>query len=218
MAGPVGNVSLLVHACAAMVIVAETGLIAYRFYVWKKNAKSRKKAVFHKVLFFPDQKIPCQRYLLSPQGCARKNCSYSHDWSSSFAQLMKHVITAKRSIYLCMFSVTCNELAMAVLQKFRQGAVVRVITDTEYMNLNGSRIADFMNQGIEVRHDRSSYLMHHKFLIIDEKVVVTGSFNWTHAAVIGNNENVLVTNHPDVLDPYLAEYKKLWKMFKVNFN
>lgn len=39
--------------------------------------------------------------------------------------------------------------------------------------------------GIEVRHDRSSYLMHHKFLIIDEKVVVTGSFNWTQAAVIG---------------------------------
>ncbi|CAK8694407.1 unnamed protein product [Clavelina lepadiformis] len=202
-----------------MLLTGETSLL---MYLYSKSRRRRGKAgvlsntpVFHKVLFFPDKQIPCQKYLLSPKGCTRTKCSYSHDETSSFLQLIRHVLKSQRSIDLCIFSITCNELAHAVLLKYRQGAKVRVITDTEYMNLNGSKIPDFMTEGISVRHDRSSYLMHHKFLILDGNVVVTGSFNWTQSAVIGNNENVLVTNHADVVQPYLDEFDKLWAKFDV---
>ena len=74
------------------------------------------------------------------------------------------------------------------------------------MNLKGSQVHFFQKEGellisflifftclhvytrfsgIPIRHNRSAYLMHHKFVIIDSSSVITGSFNWTQAAVIG---------------------------------
>lgn len=58
--------------------------------------------------------------------------------------------------------------------------------------------------------------MHHKFAIIDQEVLINGSFNWTRNAITANNENVLITNHPDLVKPYKGEFDKLWKTFAPN--
>lgn len=55
--------------------------------------------------------------------------------------------------------------------------------------------------------------MHHKFLIIDNRILITGSFNWTRQAIVGNNENLIVTTHPKLLPAYLSEFERLWIMF-----
>jgi cardiolipin hydrolase len=55
--------------------------------------------------------------------------------------------------------------------------------------------------------------MHHKFAIIDNKLLLSGSFNWTRQAITGNHENVLITNNQDILSPYMEEFKRLWKLF-----
>ena len=57
--------------------------------------------------------------------------------------------------------------------------------------------------------------MHHKFAIIDETVVVTGSFNWTSQAVKNNQENILFIENKGLAQQYLDEYNKLWKSFVV---
>nr|XP_039274436.1 mitochondrial cardiolipin hydrolase-like [Styela clava] len=205
--------------CAAIAALSLNGcLILYRLYR-RKHIKDicqecgKSNAEFCNVLFFPDKQIPCFKYVLTPQGCSRKSCLHSHNEKSSFIQLIRYILQAKKSIDLCMFSLTCHELATAVLIKYRLGARVRVISDTEYMNMSGSKIQTFMEEGIAVRHDRSSYLMHHKFVIIDEKIVITGSFNWTHAAVIGNYENVVATNNQKIVQPYIGEFDRLWELF-----
>ena len=71
----------------------------------------------------------------------------------------------------------------------------------------------FLSTGIQVRHNESSYLMHHKFLIIDSHVLITGSFNWTRQAIVGNNENLIVTTHPKLVPVYQSEFNKLWILF-----
>ena len=67
--------------------------------------------------------------------------------------------------------------------------------------------------GISVRHNDTSYLMHHKFVVIDQAIMINGSFNWTRHAVNCNNENVLITNEQELVIPFMEEFEKLWTDF-----
>jgi len=46
--------------------------------------------------------------------------------------------------------------------------------------------------------------------------LITGSFNWTRQAIVGNTENLIVTTHPKLVPVYLTEFEKLWIMFDPN--
>ena len=56
--------------------------------------------------------------------------------------------------------------------------------------------------------------MHHKFAVVDGRKLVSGSFNWTMQAVMGNKENVIVTEDPDVVGPFVDMFELLWEELK----
>ena len=53
--------------------------------------------------------------------------------------------------------------------------------------------------------------MHHKFALVDSRVVITGSFNWTRQAIYNNNENVIISSNKKLVEPYVAEFERLWE-------
>lgn len=53
--------------------------------------------------------------------------------------------------------------------------------------------------------------MHHKFALLDGRKLITGSLNWTMTAVQSNKENVIVTEEPELVQPYMDEFNKLWE-------
>jgi len=55
--------------------------------------------------------------------------------------------------------------------------------------------------------------MHHKFVVIDGRVLLTGSFNWTRQAISGNQENLLALTNKRIVSLYRQEFDKLWKNF-----
>jgi cardiolipin hydrolase len=64
-----------------------------------------------------------------------------------------------------------------------------------------------------VRMKKSPFLMHHKFAIINNDVLVSGSCNWTVKAFTGNWENILVTSVPDLVMPFSHHFSQLWRDF-----
>ena len=70
--------------------------------------------------------------------------------------------------------------------------------------------------GVSVKTDDSvRYHMHHKFCVIDNSVVVTGSFNWTDQAVKHNQENLLFLENKNLAQQYSNEFQKLWDDFEI---
>jgi phosphatidylserine/phosphatidylglycerophosphate/cardiolipin synthase-like enzyme len=51
--------------------------------------------------------------------------------------------------------------------------------------------------------------MHHKVIIIDDKIVITGSFNFT-ANANNNDENVLVIYDKEIAKQYITEFDKIF--------
>lgn len=46
--------------------------------------------------------------------------------------------------------------------------------------------------------------MHHKFAIVDARLLINGSFNWTRQAVLYNQENCVITDNPQLVSTVLC--------------
>merc|ERR1712138_169257 len=88
---------------------------------------------------------------------------------------------------------------------------VRIITDKAQSEAIGSDIAELQAAGIEVRMNTSQHHMHHKFCILDECVLMNGSFNWTQGACENNYENVMITNETAFVAPFRDQFEQLWQ-------
>ena len=52
--------------------------------------------------------------------------------------------------------------------------------------------------------------MHNKYFISDRRLLGTGSFNWSYAAVMNNHENLLISNSSKLVSDYARRFDKLW--------
>lgn len=132
-------------------------------------------------------------------------------------KLVKWIKMAKKNINICVFNLTNDDLAAAVIERHNAGVKVRVVSDDECMTNKGSDIQKLADAGIPVRTDDApTFHMHNKFMIVDDLFLLTGSFNWTFQAGSSNQENLLVVDHPYYIEKYTAEYEKLWDQFNRN--
>ena len=64
--------------------------------------------------------------------------------------------------------------------------------------------------GVPVLQDGNPRTFHHKVLIIDKNIVVTGSFNFSRNADESNDENVIIIQNPEIAAEYLKEFDRRW--------
>ena len=122
--------------------------------------------------------------------------------------------TCKYSLNIAIFSLTRDNFAKAIIEVFKKGIKVRVIADDECVKNYGSDIYKLAACGIPCKTDNSAqFHMHNKYAIIDESVIVTGSFNWTTQAINNNQENLLFIEDKELANKYLKEFNKLWNEF-----
>ena len=98
----------------------------------------------------------------------------------------------------------------AIREAGQRRVAVRIITDNDKARDAGSDIARMARSGLAIKVDLAPDHMHHKFALIDGERLLTGSYNWTRSAASHNQENLLITNDPDALKAYTAEFVKLW--------
>jgi len=52
--------------------------------------------------------------------------------------------------------------------------------------------------------------MHNKFAIIDSRILLTGSYNWTFSANNRNDENLLIIDDPEIIEIFQNQFVNLW--------
>ncbi|MFY0672602.1 MAG: DUF1669 domain-containing protein [Bacteroidia bacterium] len=134
--------------------------------------------------------------------------------NSGQAYLEQILFKASKSIWVCVFTISDNELANALIKKHKEGLEVKVITDNDKIYDRGSDILKMKEQGIEIRIDDTRHHMHHKFAIIDKETFINGSYNWTRSADEYNHENLIITKDEALVECFSQEFKKLWQEFE----
>ncbi|MCJ7732988.1 MAG: phospholipase D-like domain-containing protein, partial [Anaerolineales bacterium] len=71
----------------------------------------------------------------------------------------------------------------------------------------GGEYQRFHQSGLDVFLDVHPEKLHHKVIIIDDRIVVTGSYNLTQSAEIQNDENTLVIHNQEIARVFLGEFE-----------
>ena len=109
-------------------------------------------------------------------------------------RIEEEINKAQKDIYLAVAWFTNKNLFNSLVKKSQEGVkVILVISDNE-INRNSSINYNDIQKGESklfwIGGDKS--FMHNKFCIIDDYVVITGSYNWSYKAET-NFENVVIT-------------------------
>lgn len=120
--------------------------------------------------------------------------------------LVAEIQKARKSVHVQSYAFTsaaiCDALNAASLR-----VKVVVILDERWNRGNDDSLADSLAGSVEVRSDYKHPISHDKVVIIDGKVVVTGSYNHTQAAE-RNGENLLIIHDPELATVYERNFQK----------
>ncbi|KAL4239485.1 Mitochondrial cardiolipin hydrolase [Mactra antiquata] len=196
--------------------VSELVYFTYRKYKrrkWQTNQnESESRKVTEEVLFFPDDRVACKDYFVGEDGCNNNDCRFTH-FPNSLSRLYEFINGAKGRLDVCVFVICCIDLADLLIAAHKRHVLVRVISDGEQTEITGSQIWNLRKAGIAVRTNKSSFLMHHKFVVIDDQLLLNGSFNWTRQAISGNQENLMALGNKRIVSLYTNEFERLWNAF-----
>ena len=125
-------------------------------------------------------------------------------------EIIKNINQAEAFINIAMYVFTDRDIALPLVKAHERGVKVRLYLDQEQTVYLYSQSRFLVQKGINTRISSNNYIMHNKFAIIDNRLLLTGSYNWTFSANHRNDENMMVIDDPDVIARYQNYFEKLW--------
>jgi phosphatidylserine/phosphatidylglycerophosphate/cardiolipin synthase-like enzyme len=127
------------------------------------------------------------------------------------ARLVDLISEADESVYFMAYSFTSDEIAAAMLERVQAGVMVAGVFDaSQYRSNIGTEFDRLLSGGAIVRLDGNPDKMHHKVIIIDDDIVITGSYNFSTSAEEYNDENTMVFHNANIATRYLEEFEKIF--------
>ncbi len=125
--------------------------------------------------------------------------------------IIQQINDAKELIDICVFTISDDVISKSIHDAHNNGKKIRLITDNDKSLDLGSDVEQLFKAGIPIKMDETRNHMHHKFMVVDNRSLVTGSYNWTRSAAMYNHENILLTQDPSSVRSFLKEFDLLWQ-------
>lgn len=119
--------------------------------------------------------------------------------------------TAQSDIRFMVFTLTDNEISKLLNRKLREGVSIQGVVESRNVGASGADFEVLQQVGMDILQDGNPYMMHHKVLIVDEAIVITGSYNFTRNAAENNDENALIIYSPEIAAQYLEEFQRVYR-------
>lgn len=103
-----------------------------------------------------------------------------------------------------------TDIADALVKAHHRKVDVKVILDHSNLKASNPLLKELINKKIDVQIDKPNGIAHNKILIIDKRIVLTGSYNFSAAAYKRNTENLLVIHDKTVAEEYTHNWEDRW--------
>ena len=107
---------------------------------------------------------------------------------------------------------TNHDIFNALLKKFQSPSYqldLIVLNDRINNKNEGVNFQKLIDLNGNFYYSSIENMVHHKFCIIDDKTIITGSYNWTYCAENNNWENIIISDDIEIVKAYIQEFEKI---------
>ncbi len=124
--------------------------------------------------------------------------------------MVREINKATNSIYVMAFGLSDDNIFNALSNCVAKGVNVYALFDLELARQKSSQSKPLRDAHATVRISANNGQMHHKVIVVDSSVVMTGSANFSAAAFEVNDENLLIFSSPPLARAFIREFSRCW--------
>lgn len=131
--------------------------------------------------------------------------------------IQKELFGAKKSIKIAVAWFTNELLLQPLILKLQTGVNVEIILNDDNINNRGESSLDFtpfLEVGGILRWNTSKQLLHEKFCIIDDHIVISGSYNWTNKAEYNDEVETFYFDEQETCVFFNLQFQKLQQKYE----
>lgn len=124
--------------------------------------------------------------------------------------LLPYIEAAQTSIRFLAFSYTHDDLGDAMLARANAGVDVSGVFEKVGSEIKYSEMPKLYCANVPVRQDGNPTFLHHKYIVVDDRIVINGSLNFSANADDSNDENVIIVDNAEIAALYTREFERVW--------
>jgi phosphatidylserine/phosphatidylglycerophosphate/cardiolipin synthase-like enzyme len=128
------------------------------------------------------------------------------------AALVDVIDSAEDTVYFLAFSITLDEIGDALVAAHQRGVEVYGVIDDAQVGNQGGEYEHLRRNGVAVYLDEAGVNLHDKVLIVDDAIVVMGSYNFSSNAERRNDENTLIIYSEALASQYREHFRQVWSL------
>lgn len=131
--------------------------------------------------------------------------------------ILDYLSKAKQSLKIAMAWFTNPLIFNDLLRICKRGIEVSLLINNDLINnrVNGLPFNKLIQAGANLYIAEAPTLIHNKFCIIDDRIVIDGSYNWTILAEKNNDENIVVIENGNVIDSFIKAFNRLIRKYEL---
>ncbi|MEJ5284024.1 MAG: phospholipase D-like domain-containing protein [Brevinematales bacterium] len=123
-------------------------------------------------------------------------------------KIAEKIFNAKKSVDICIYELSEPTIYNSIIEASRKGIKVRFVGDIDNVNYEG--YIALSNARVPMVLGNYDKIMHNKFILIDDELLITGSANFTTTGFFKNNENVLFIKDSNISQYYKKEFENMF--------
>jgi len=133
--------------------------------------------------------------------------------------IIQRINDAKISVDMMSFVFSSRDIGKALETAHARGVKVRILLDNQFSHAGLTRrwpyvpFNELKKLGMMCKYDDEDSKLHHKVILIDGDITITGSFNFSTSAVKDNDENLIILESAAINKRYRTEFEKLWNYY-----
>ncbi|MDU0369571.1 phospholipase D-like domain-containing protein [Hymenobacter endophyticus] len=118
---------------------------------------------------------------------------------------------AQNSIKIAVAWFTDQDLFAALIAQLQRRVAVSLLIRNDYVNNRPESLPwqQFIDAGGVLYFSPDAHALHHKFCLIDEHLLLSGSYNWTYMAEQRNQENCVFSTESALIRQFGQEFQRL---------